>query len=93
MNVSTLTRKGQVTIPGKIRKLLGLRTGDKVEFIIEENNRVVLRPVIKRVKEVYGKLEGKGKRKFLLEEIKKQMKERLKEKWNQDSERMTDESP
>ena len=85
MNVSTLTRKGQVTIPGKIRKLLGLRTGDKVEFIINENNRVVLRPVIKKVKEVYGRLEGKCK--FTVEE----MKERLKKSGNQNPERMTDE--
>ncbi len=79
MDMGTLTRKGQVTIPGKIRKFLGLRAGDRVEFLIDENNRVILRPVIKRVEDVYGRL--KGKRKFSLEKMENTIREKLKEKW------------
>jgi antitoxin PrlF len=33
--LSRLTRKGQVTVPADIRKLLGLREGDRVSFIVE----------------------------------------------------------
>ena len=33
--VSTLTRKGQVTIPAEIRRALDLKEGDKVEFEME----------------------------------------------------------
>ena len=34
---TTLTEKGQVTIPQEIRKLLGLRPKDKVRFEVEGN--------------------------------------------------------
>ncbi len=43
INTSKLTTKSQATIPGKIRKLLGLRPGDSVAFEVEENKRVVIR--------------------------------------------------
>lgn len=41
---STISSKGQITVPQEIRKRLGLRTGDRVEFVVEEG-RTVLRPV------------------------------------------------
>ncbi len=41
---STLTSKGQITIPGEIRKRLGLKAQDKVEFSIE-GERIILLPV------------------------------------------------
>lgn len=40
---ATLTSKGQLTLPKKIREQLGLRQGDRVE-LISENGQVVLRP-------------------------------------------------
>ena len=35
MQTSTLTSKGQVTIPAEVRKRLGLHPGDRVGFIID----------------------------------------------------------
>ncbi len=35
MRTSTLTSKGQVTIPVEVRRRLGLRPGDPVGFIVE----------------------------------------------------------
>lgn len=35
MQTSTLTAKGQVTIPAGVRKRLGLRPGDRVAFILD----------------------------------------------------------
>lgn len=32
---STVTRKGQTTIPGKIRKALRIKPGDKLEYEVE----------------------------------------------------------
>jgi len=32
---SIITRKGQVTIPAEVRKSLGLKEGDRVEFVVE----------------------------------------------------------
>ena len=33
MATATLTSKGQITIPSEIREKLGVRTGDRVEFV------------------------------------------------------------
>jgi AbrB family looped-hinge helix DNA binding protein len=41
---STISSKGQITIPLKIRQLLGVKHGDKVEFVVE-NGSPVLRAV------------------------------------------------
>jgi AbrB family looped-hinge helix DNA binding protein len=40
---STISSKGQVTVPQEIRKRLGLEVGDRVEFVME-TDRTVLRP-------------------------------------------------
>jgi antitoxin PrlF len=42
-NFSTISSKGQVTVPQEIRKRLGLEAGDRVEFVVEED-RTVIRP-------------------------------------------------
>lgn len=44
---STISSKGQVTVPLEIRRRLGLETGDRVEFVIEQD-RTVLRPARSR---------------------------------------------
>ncbi|WP_369123396.1 AbrB/MazE/SpoVT family DNA-binding domain-containing protein, partial [Shewanella electrica] len=33
MPTATVTSKGQITIPAAVRRALGLRTGDRVEFV------------------------------------------------------------
>lgn len=40
---STISSKGQVTIPIEVRHRLGLKEGDRVEFVFEDG-RTVLRP-------------------------------------------------
>ena len=40
---SSVSSKGQVTVPLEIRNRLGLATGDKVEFVID-GERTVIRP-------------------------------------------------
>lgn len=41
---STLTTKGQVTIPKEMRDQLHLAPGDKVKFFIQPDGRVVILP-------------------------------------------------
>ena len=54
--VSTMTQKGQVTIPKDVRDSLHLVTGDKVEFVLNDRNEIVIKPVNRKVMEVAGLL-------------------------------------
>jgi antitoxin PrlF len=46
MPSSTISSKGQVTVPIEVRQRLGLKEGDRVEFVFEEG-RTFLRPAPK----------------------------------------------
>ncbi|MCM2358674.1 MAG: AbrB/MazE/SpoVT family DNA-binding domain-containing protein [Geobacteraceae bacterium] len=55
--LSTVTIKGQVTIPKEVRDLLHIHPNDKVDFIIE-GGRAILVPV-KTLKELRGAVAAK----------------------------------
>jgi len=40
---STISSKGQITVPLEIRRRLGLKEGDRVEFVVE-GERTAIRP-------------------------------------------------
>jgi antitoxin PrlF len=40
---STISTKGQITVPVEIRRRLGLKEGDRVEFVVDKG-QTVLRP-------------------------------------------------
>jgi antitoxin PrlF len=40
---STLSSKGQITVPLEIRNRLGLKEGDRVDFVVEDG-RTTIRP-------------------------------------------------
>lgn len=54
--LATLTSKGQVTIPKQARDTLKLDTGDRVEFIIDDDGRLFILPVTRSVKTLKGML-------------------------------------
>ena len=58
---ATMTSKGQVTIPKTVRDLLQLRTGDRVDFIVESDGTVVLVPLTRSIKSLKGMLPKQGK--------------------------------
>lgn len=45
MPISTVSRKGQVTIPKEIRKALGLRPGDRLDLSVNADLTLRLRPL------------------------------------------------
>jgi AbrB family looped-hinge helix DNA binding protein len=45
METTTMTSKGQVTIPKSVRQQLGLRQGARVAFVVE-GDHAVLRPAV-----------------------------------------------
>jgi antitoxin PrlF len=53
---STISSKGQITVPQEIRKRLGLAPGDRVEFV-NEDGRTVIRPARSEVNS-FGKFIG-----------------------------------
>ncbi len=80
MALTTVTAKGQITIPKSVREALNLRSGDKVEILIEDD-RAILKPVSKRVEEVFGKLHQKGKKEYSVEDMHTLVREEIKNKW------------
>ncbi len=80
MPVSLITSKGQTTIPKKIRDYLHLQPGDRVDFVIDEKGKIVLEPATLDIKELEGVLHRPGMRAVSVEEMKKAVKARFKEK-------------
>jgi AbrB family looped-hinge helix DNA binding protein len=58
MSTSTLTSKGQTTIPKDIRNRLKLHPGDRLEFVIDEDGRVLVLPATIDAKELAGMLKA-----------------------------------
>lgn len=55
-HVSTVSSKGQVTIPVDIRRQLGVDATDKVTFVLLDDGRVELRPTRFTLESVLGSL-------------------------------------
>lgn len=53
-SVATITSKGQVTIPVRIRKHLGVDAADKIAFVIDGEGKVEVRPVRHTLASVRG---------------------------------------
>lgn len=56
MPVSTITSKGQATVPTEIRRHLKLGAGDRIEFIVEPDGRVFLVPATVDIADLKGLL-------------------------------------
>ena len=78
MVVATLTTKGQVTIPKEIRESLQLHTGDKIEIIVTEKREAIIRPISKKVDDIFCKLQKPGRKAIPLEAIDDAIKKRMK---------------
>jgi AbrB family looped-hinge helix DNA binding protein len=56
MATATLTSKGQVTLPKEVRDHLHLGAGDRLEFVIQGDGEVHVRPVAGSYQELRGLL-------------------------------------
>lgn len=54
MPSATITSKGQITIPVDIRTMLGLHTGDRINFITNDAGLVSFVPATKNVTSLKG---------------------------------------
>lgn len=78
MTLSTVTTKGQTTIPKKIREHLKLHAGDRLDFIIEDSGKVIMQPATLDVKELEGILHRPGIQTVSVEEMSRAIKARHK---------------
>jgi AbrB family looped-hinge helix DNA binding protein len=80
MPASLITSKGQTTIPKKIRAYLRLQPGDRVDFVVDEEGKVIIEPATLDVRELEGILHRPGIKAISTEDMKKAVKERFKRK-------------
>ena len=71
---TTVTTKGQVTIPKEVRDLLGIKPGSAVTFEVAEDGRVVLGKVgrrgpVARPQSRFAKLRGRASAGMTTEDI------------------------
>jgi antitoxin PrlF len=76
--IATLTSKGQITVPKKIRENLHLAAGDKVDFRVSPNGTVELVRMSSSIDVVFGCLSAKVKNKLSIEDINTTIAQRFK---------------
>jgi len=62
MPTATVTSKGQVTLPRKVREALRIRPGDRIDFVLGRDGEVRLRAEEMDVSELRGLLRRPGRR-------------------------------
>jgi AbrB family looped-hinge helix DNA binding protein len=66
---STLTSKGQTTIPKDIRETLGMKSGDRMTFTMLPDGTVLMRVKNKSVMSLAGSLKKKGQKAIPVEQL------------------------
>lgn len=68
MSIATITNTGQMTIPKDVMIFLGIKTGDKLDFMIEKDH-VILRPATVDVRDLKGILKHETNKTVSIEEM------------------------
>jgi AbrB family looped-hinge helix DNA binding protein len=66
---STLTSKGQTTVPKAIRESLRLKSGDRITFTLMPDGTVLMRVKNKSVMDLAGSLRRRGRKALPVEEL------------------------
>ena len=66
---STLTEKGQTTIPKPIRDSLGMKAGDRMTFTLMPDGVVLMRVKTKSILDLAGSLHKKGRKPVPIEQL------------------------
>ena len=61
MPSAKLTSKGQITIPGEVRRALGVNTGDRLAFVVREDGSVSVKAEKRSLLSLCGIIDPKGK--------------------------------
>lgn len=71
MPTATLTSKGQTVIPKPIRDFLGLHSGDKIDFVVQDKDTVLVKPASQDIRRLKGLLHKPGRKPVSLEAMRK----------------------
>jgi len=69
MPMSKVTSKGQVTIPKEIRDHLGLKTGDRLDFVRDRAGRVSVKAINTDFRSLRGILKSRLSRPLTIAEM------------------------
>lgn len=69
MPKTTLTSKGQITIPVRVRQALGLDSGDRIEFVEIAKNQFAIIPATGSVQELKGLFRGRQRKPVSIEDM------------------------
>lgn len=69
MPATTLTSKGQVTIPKPIREQLRLHTGQRLDFQLDSDGRLIVKPRARDIRELKGILRSGRRRAVSIAEM------------------------
>jgi antitoxin PrlF len=69
MPTSTLTSKGQITIPKELRDRLHLKKGSRLEFVVEASGRLILQPLNSDFRSLRGMIRSQRKRPASIAEV------------------------
>ncbi len=67
MPTTTITSKGQVTIPKQVREALRVKPGDRLDFVIADDGRVLVRAGTLSARSLKGVLHRPRRRPVSLE--------------------------
>ena len=69
MPTSTITSKGQVTIPVRVREALGLDSGDRIEFVEIEKGQFAIVAATRSVRELKGLFQDRRRKPVSIKEM------------------------
>jgi|HubBroStandDraft_3_1064219.scaffolds.fasta_scaffold46909_3 antitoxin PrlF len=69
MASATVTSKGQITVPAKVRSAMGIEAGDRIEFVALEKGHFEIMAATRSLKELNGLFKGRRKKPVTIEEM------------------------
>jgi antitoxin PrlF len=78
MPSATITSKGQTTIPKEVRDYLKVQSGDQIDFIIQADGTVIVRPATTHVSQLKGILHRRNMKPVSIDAMNKAIRKRFR---------------
>jgi len=78
MPSATVTSKWQMVLPKSVREHLGVRPGDQLDFVIDDQGNVFVRPAVLDVRDLKGALARPGRKAVTVEQMNRAIRKRAR---------------